>query len=214
MSEKICYTALFSNYEDLKEPLVITPGWTYLCITDQKINSKVWNILSIPQEENAQLAARKSKILQSNPHNIYSQSLWIDASFQINCNLDDFWNRYYKGGITSPRHPVRACAYREGQICMRRDLDGKRVEKQVKRYANEGMPAHGGLISSGILMRDNSQPVKDFCALWWEQIVNGSRRDQIGFAYADWKMPGVAHTFNYDYRVGNKFLYMKHYHNR
>jgi hypothetical protein len=215
MINKVIYTTLFSDYEDLKEPAEITPGWDYYCLTDQELNSPVWKIIRLREGvkpiSNPQLKAREHKI-SIMPY--ADQLIYIDASFQINCNLDDFWNKHYKGGITAPRHPARACVYREGQICMRRDLDGKRVEKQVSRYANEGMPAHGGLISSGILMRDNSQPVKDFCALWWEQIVNGSLRDQIGFAYCDWKLPGVANTFNYDYRVRQEFKYFKHYHNR
>jgi hypothetical protein len=210
MSEKIIYTALFGPYEELKEPSVITPGWRYVCVTDQDIKSDWWDICMFTGTENPQKDARIIKI-----KSFYGdQSIWIDASFQINTNLDDFWNKHYKGGITAPRHPVRACAYREAQICMRRDLDGKNVEKQINRYTNEGMPMNAGLISSGILMRDNSQPVKDFCSLWWDQIVNGSLRDQIGFAYSDWKMPGVAHAFNYDYRVRNEFVYSKHFHNR
>lgn len=213
MSEKIIYTALIGNYDDLKSPLIVTPGWRYLCFTDQPYISNTWEILpiEISVDFNPQFAARFLKIIPNHPLN---QSIWIDASFQINTNLDDFWNKHYKGGITAPRHPVRACAYREAQICMRRDLDGKNVEKQINRYTNKGMPMNAGLISSGILMRDNSQPVKDFCSLWWDQIVNGSLRDQIGFAYCDWKMPGVAHAFNYDYRVRNEFVYSKHFHNR
>jgi hypothetical protein len=215
MSEKIVYTALFGPYEELKEPLVITPGWKYICFTDQEVKSDAWKIEgTLVNNNNYQSQARFAKILFPYIYTEFKQLLWLDASFQINCNLDDFWNKHYKGGITAPRHPARACVYREGQICMRRDLDGKRVEKQVNRYANEGMPAHGGLISSGILMRDNSDPVKEFCDLWWKQIENGSLRDQIGFAYADWKLPGVAHTFNYDYRVRQEFIYTKHFHNR
>lgn len=213
MSEKIIYTALFGPYEDLKEPAVITPGWKYVCFTDQEFKSEVWKIIQSNYEEkeqDRQSVSRWFKIMKFEGF----QSIWIDASFQINTNLDDFWNKHYKGGITAPRHPVRACAYREAQICMRRDLDGKNVEKQINRYTNEGMPMNAGLISSGILMRDNSEPVKEFCDLWWNQIVNGSVRDQIGFAYCDWKMPGVAHAFNYDYRVRNEFIYSKHFHNR
>lgn len=211
MSKKVVYTAMFGKYEELKEPTIVTPGWEYVCFSDTECYSNVWSInKAMWNETNPQHRAREYKL------NAFfgEQSIWLDASFQINCNLDDFWNKHYKDGITAPRHPVRACAYREAQICMRRDLDGKNVHKQINRYTSEGMPMNAGLISSGILMRDNSQQVKDFCALWWEQILNGSLRDQIGFAYCDWKMPGVAHTFNYDYRVRQEFIYQKHYHNR
>lgn len=211
MSEKVIFTALFGDYENLKEPTVVTPGWKYICYTDQPLKSDVWEVTPfLPGVYVPQMFARLVKITWAN----FPQSIWLDASFQINTNLDDFWNKHYKGGICAPKHPARACAHREAQVCMRRGLDAERVQKQINRYANQGLPYNAGLISSGILMRDNSQPVKDFCSLWWEQIVDGSLRDQIGFAYSDWKMPGVSHTFDYDYRVRQEFIYQKHYHNR
>lgn len=210
MSDKVIFTALFGDYENLKEPTVITPGWKYICATDQDIFSDYWDIVKIEGTSNPQKDARITKI------KIFygDQSIWCDASFQINTNLDHFWNKYYNGGICAPKHPVRACAHREAQICMRRGLDTERVHKQISRYANKGLPYGGGLISSGILLRDNSQAVKDFCSLWWEQIENGSLRDQIGFAYCAWKHPEVVNTFDYDYRTRTEFQYFKHYHNR
>lgn len=213
MIDKVVYTALFGDYENLKEPLVITPGWKYICLTDQKLTSNAWQVIQsnyAEPKDNCQNVARWFKIMKYEG----AQSLWLDASFQINTNLDDFWNKHYKGGICAPKHPARACAHREAQVCMRMGLDTERVQKQITRYANQGLPYNAGLISSGILMRDNSQPVKDFCSLWWEQILNGSLRDQIGFAYTDWKMPGIANTFSYDYRVRQEFIYTKHYHKR
>lgn len=214
MSEKIIHTTLFGNYEELKDPTVVTPGWKYICITDQEIKSDIWEIIKSETPTDQQHQSRAVKI---HFHIHYPKSeclLWLDASFQINTNLDHFWNKHYKGGITAPRHPARACAYREAQVCMRRGLDADRVQKQSMKYANQGMPYNTGLISSGILMRDNSEPVKEFCKMWWDEIVNGSNRDQISFAYCDWKMPGVAHMFNYDYRVRQEFVYTKHYNRR
>lgn len=212
MSEKVIYTALFGQYEELKEPTVITPGWRYVCFTDQEIESKTWRVIQSnykEKEDNCQNVSRWFKIMKYEG----DQSIWIDASFQINCNLDDFWNQHFKAPITAINHPVRDCVYREAQICMRRGLDASNVEKQIKRYANAGLPYHNGLIASGILLRDNSDQTKEFCDLWWEQIANGSVRDQIGFAYAAWKMP-IVNYVNYDYRVREEFKYSKHFHKR
>ena len=44
---KVIYTAIFGDYDTLKEPLVITPGWKYICYTDQDFESKVWEIKKV-----------------------------------------------------------------------------------------------------------------------------------------------------------------------
>lgn len=213
MSDKIIYTALFGPYEELKEPLIITLGWRYVCVSDQPAISNAWNIVPISEHYTGQMAARYAKIFCYNKHS-HTQIIWIDASFQINCDLNEFWNKNYKGGITAPKHPVRKCVYKEADVCTNRGLDGERVRAQVNRYYGEGLPVNHGLVSSGILLRDNSEPVQKFCDLWWKQIEIESIRDQIGFSYTDWKMPGVAHTFDYDYRTGTDFIYKKHFHKR
>ena len=33
-SVKICYTCITGKYDALIEPLVVTPGWKYVCFTD------------------------------------------------------------------------------------------------------------------------------------------------------------------------------------
>ncbi len=78
---KVVYTALFGNYEELKEPAIITPGWQYICYTDQPIKSNTWQIIKEDAGVNPQLTARWFKIM----HWIdWEQSIWIDAAFKIN----------------------------------------------------------------------------------------------------------------------------------
>jgi hypothetical protein len=212
MKDKIIFTALFGNYEELKEPTFITPGWKYICFTDQEIESINWAIIQSQYKEkteDARSVARWFKIMKQEG----DQSIWIDASFQINCNLDDFWNEHFKAPFTAINHPVRNCMYKEAWACMKRKLGGTDVVKQMERYRDEGLPEKNGLISSGILLRNNSEQTKEFCDLWWKQVLSGSIRDQIGFAYAAWKMP-IVNYFDYDYRVRQEFIYSKHYHNR
>ena len=49
-SVKICYTCITGKYDALIEPLVVTPGWKYVCFTDQtNFTSKVWEIRPLPE---------------------------------------------------------------------------------------------------------------------------------------------------------------------
>ena len=47
---KVVYTCISGNYDTLKDPTVVTPGWEYICFTDQKVISNVWTIRPLPKE--------------------------------------------------------------------------------------------------------------------------------------------------------------------
>jgi hypothetical protein len=64
-------------------------------------------------------------------------------------------------------------------------------------------------------MRENTKEVVELCDLWLSQL-KWSYRDQIGFAYAEWKMPGIAHRMKepIDYRVSQEFVFKTHFNRR
>lgn len=211
--DKVIYTAIFGPYDDLKEPRVITPGWRYLCFTDQNLKSKNWEIIKRPiLPEGATRTARYYKIM-FHRHIEEEFSIWIDASFQINVDLNEWWTRF-KQPVTCIQHPVRNCVYKEVNVCLSRNIDAPGpLMKQKKNYNEAGLPARNGLIASGILMRKLNQSSIDLCDLWYQQLQLYSSRDQIAFAYASWRMP-VHHVIEWDYRTGQEFIYVKHLHKR
>ncbi len=59
---------------------------------------------------------------------------------------------------------------------------------QISRYKQENYPANNGLISGGILLRNHhSSKIKETMEHWWNEVKNGSRRDQLSFNYVAWK---------------------------
>jgi hypothetical protein len=210
---KTIFTAIFGPYDDLKEPQVITPGWQYICFTEQPIKSKVWRIERREMKpEGAARTARYYKIM-FHRHIETEFSIWIDASFLINTNLNEWWTRF-KEPITCVKHPVRDCAYQEARICANRGKDSELLlRKQVFSYRQSGLPKHNGLIASGLLMRKMNQQAIDLCDLWYQQVQLYSSRDQIGFSYAAWRQPSF-HVLDWDYRNNNEFLHVPHIHNR
>ena len=63
---KVVYTAIIGNYDELKEPKVISEGFDYVCFTDDvKLKSKVWKIIVVdnPQRLDNTRLSRKIKIL-------------------------------------------------------------------------------------------------------------------------------------------------------
>lgn len=212
--DKTIYTGIFGNYDNLKTPQVITPGWKYLCFTDQNLKSDVWEIIRRPMfPEGATRTARYYKIM-FHRHIESEFSMWVDGSFIINTDLNQWWEKHVKEPVTCIKHPVRTCAYKEIGVCIQRNIDAADLLiKQNTNYKRAGLPAQNGLIASGILMRKLNQLAIDLCDLWYQQVQLYSARDQIGFAYAGWRMP-VHHVIDWDYRTEQEFIYVKHLHKR
>lgn len=210
---KACYTAIFSNYEELKTPAIIPDGWDFICFTDQPLTSNVWKIIQVVSELQSQRAARQVKLL---PHVFlpeYEYTFWLDASFQININLELFWLRHFKSPMTCPDHPLRNCVYREVQSCIvNKRGDEEQIRQQGEAYKKLNVPAFNGIITSGVLMRQKTIGCMKMCDEWWEELCKYSARDQIAFAKISrgWKF----HTFAWDYSSSKELKYIRHYHKR
>src|SRR5688500_16882261 len=114
---KTIYTVIFGPYEELKEPLVITPGWQYICFTDQPFTSSIWDIKQVDTWADKRMHSREYKI---NFHKYINdqESIYIDGAFTINCNLDDWWNKHFKYPMTFVSHPRRNCVFAEIDRCI------------------------------------------------------------------------------------------------
>jgi hypothetical protein len=212
---KTCYSALFGNYEELKDPTVISKGWQYIVFTDQPIESKVWRVIQVPlRKEGPIRTARYYKIMFH--HHISSEfSMWVDASFTINVDLNLWWEKYFKRPFTTPYHPLRNCVYEEVAACIRNVRgDVNEISAQGKKYRRERVPARAGMISSGILMRQKVHEVERFCELWYHEMMRESTRDQLAWAYTMFKHPVAHYSFVWDYRTATDIQYTPHYNRR
>ena len=204
------YTAIFGNYDDLKEPFVITPGWKYICFTDQNLKSDTWEIRKVGLMDcGPQKTARYYKIMY---HKFIddSKSIWVDGTFYINCDLNEWWARF-EYPFTTIRHPFDNCVYTEIQSCIKGNkADLSVLKNQHDCYKKLGVPKNNGLIASGILMRVLTPDVINFCKAWWKQVEQFSGRDQIGFAYVNHKMPYSHNSIDWNYTVEHEFLHVPH----
>jgi hypothetical protein len=208
---KVIYSCLFSNYEEIKEPRVVTPGWEYIIFTDQDLKSNVWQIVKVALEDTPQKEARRYKLTKWTN---WEQSIWIDASFVIDTNLDEWWQKNFQKGFSAPKHPLRNCVYVEALDCIIAKRGNKdEVEKQMNEYKKLGIPARNGIIQSGLLMRENKPEVIELCEDWWEELKTRSIRDQIAFAKVSMNSE-IVHTYLWDYRREKDFIYRHHFNRR
>lgn len=214
MEDKICYTAIFGDYEELKDPAIVPKGWRFICYTDQPLQSSVWEIVRVkwPPDLNPQRFARWYKIMGWID---WKYSMWVDASFEIKVDLNDWWERRFKSPFSAAKHPLRTSIYAECRSCIVNNRgDNGKVIAQEQKYKQMAVPEFTGIITSGILLRENTQENIQLHEAWWKELSEQSVRDQLAFAFVSLGIDWI-HTYQWDYTQSkHEFVYSKHKHLR
>lgn len=220
--KKIIYTAIIGNYDTLKEPKVVTPGWEYICFTNNpSVRSDIWKIIGliIPEGSDPTETARMIKVDFSSSLKIEENdiSVWIDGSIQICCDLDWFFKHYITNQFSEMailHHNERNNEILEAQACVDYNkVDADLVKLQLRTYHNDGYRFDSGLVSSGLIMRKNTKIIRELCDIWKAQILQFTKRDQISFGYALWRRPVPINYLPYNI-LHNEKIFKLHPHNK
>lgn len=192
----VVYTAISNNYDILKIPKVLCPEWDYVCFTDryQYPGEHPWQIRHFDYIHAD--PTRTSRYVKTHPHIYfpeYEYSIWIDAHLLIETNfLENFTNEFIKNNelFAAVPHPFRDCTYQEADLCIQQQKDDKDIiYSQMATYRKEGFPTQWGLVETGILIRKhNDKRIRKLNNLWWREIDNYSKRDQLSLMFALWKL--------------------------
>ena len=219
----VVYTALFGNYSGIIEQPILD-NVDYICYTDQDIFSDSWKITKItpPVKDDNTRSNRYYKILPHKHLKEYQISIYIDANFLI---LKDFTSMI----LQKLKNNSMLCFDHNQTILDKRNciyLEHEELEKIAKNHGvyrdsietmqsqinflrTEKYPEDNGLISAGILIRNHHD--KDVIALmelWWDFVKNRSKRDQLSFNYAVWKLKfNNIEYLKGDIRSGNPWFY-------
>lgn len=189
------YTAIFGEYDVLKEPEYIAPNCDYYIFTDCKVPSEsIWKKLDYDhiEEMKGMDSYHLSKFVKIFPNLFfkdYDYSIWVDGATTIIADLYPFIDRLNENPIGMFDNPVHDCIYTEADFLVYYNRVQKDVIKsQISHYRKEGYPKHRGMFECTIIARQHHN---DKCVHimneWWNQIVTFSMRDQISFPYVLWK---------------------------
>ena len=195
MNKKVVYTCITGGYDTLSNPKHVTSGFDYICFTDNKeIRSDVWEIRRLPKEVENLSNVKKQRFVKINPHLLlkeYDISIWVDGNVVLKGDLNKFVSNTVKDdcSVYVPKHPSRNCLYAESNAVVRMKKDKSEITNpQMDRYKAEGFPKNYGLLQSNILLRKHNE--SDCIKLmedWFNEVKNGSHRDQLSFNYVSWK---------------------------
>lgn len=221
-NKKVVYTCITGNYDRLKDPKYINGDFDYICFTDSKnMSSTVWDIRPLPAETEGLSQIKKQRYVKINAHKVlpeYELSIWVDGNVDILGDLNQFIEGVKKDGVSIyvPQHPVRKCIYDEAKIVIASRKDSKDVvNKQIERYKSDGFPADYGLLQSNIMLRmHNSEDCIRFMDAWFDELRDGSRRDQLSFNYVLWKNNDIKISYLDKYIYRSKWFNWRKGHSR
>ena len=172
------------NKDKLKDPLFVNKDYTYLRITDDPCESKVWTQKYC---ELNRYACREYKIRAAKFFPEFDYSIWHDGSLRQKSDLRHLIEIVEDADIASYLHTHRNDLNEEMLMCIKLNkYFPKTLRKQVRDYQSKGC-FNGLLFETGVLVRKHNMNMLEFGEMWWNELLKYSIRDQISFPYVLWK---------------------------
>lgn len=182
---KCIYTAIFGDYDTLKDPLIIEDGYEYICFSDKEIDSKIWKIKKYKLTGTVIMEARRVKILGLEYLMDYDYLVWVDASLRIKGRLSEFYST--KKTPIFFKHPHHNSLKEELDKCiLKKKANAKRLTDQYDRYIHGGYPDDQGMIQTGVMFRYNTRSIRIMMRKWFREVENETHRDQMSWNYLTW----------------------------
>ena len=182
---KVCLTMIFDDYDDIKDPNVMSDGWDYFVITDKLQGSLVWEDVIYKDEGDPKM---KMEHVLTKPWDFIDFDVCAIIGGQIELGMD--LNKVVMThDMSVPKHPTRDCVYQEANACIMLGKDDTDViNEQMDRYEADGYPEGNGMVQTGITFRKYTEAVVELGDMWWNQVNIGSKRDQLSFNYCCHKL--------------------------
>lgn len=182
-------TAIFGPGFALHEPTDIWPGCRFVCITDQTLKARQWEIRHCKPKPDPRRRNRRVKALLH--RHVDGPTLYLDAEFQVTEDPRDLVGPALEAGSwAATRHPQRDCLFDEADVCFRKRLteSPEALAVQVARYRKAGMPEHFGLWAGGVLARRGDEQSRKLGEAWWSETARGAERDQVSLPFVVWRL--------------------------
>lgn len=193
----VVYTCITGGYDALKEPLFKGSNTQYVMYTDNdnKCDDSKWCFYNIPDIGELD-KSHINRYIKMHPFELFASdydfSIYIDGNVQAVSDLSVLPEMLQSEiGFSVHKHRYRDCIYDEEQVC---EWKGKgntqMMRSQMKRYMEEGFPAHFGLGECTVIVTDLRSPTaRKIYDKWWEEYLHsGSYRDQLCLPYVIWKL--------------------------
>jgi hypothetical protein len=205
-SRAVVYTAIFGDYDALKQPAPQDDPCDFICFTDNRMPPRVgvWRVVHIKRASGThpRMQAKRFKLLS---HEVFPNgrlawrfaplwrrpridlSIWVDASLRIKnpTFVADMRELVADGDWAMFAHQWRDCIYDEADASLILEkYRGLPIAQQVESYKSI-VPPHGGLYACGVIVRREpaGQRMADVNARWWRENLRWTYQDQLSLPY-------------------------------
>ena len=196
--KKVVYTALFGNYDQIHS-INKEKGYDYFMFTEQNYENITtnWTIINVEQNMNFTNkidVMKKQRFYKTHPHLFfknYDLSIYIDATFEIKGNLDNFILRILTPNLSIYvfEHPFIDTIINEFKAILFFKKDSmKNIIPVREKYKREKFPDDNGHAECCMIVRKhNDKNCINLMEKWFYEIKHNSYRDQLSFNYVLWK---------------------------
>lgn len=189
----VVYTAIAADYDQLRPVKLLSPGVDYVCFTEPgKPAAPGWTARSLPRLDLPPQS--ENRYAKFHPHLLFPDhdaSIYVDGNIEIVGDMAVFANDALpdKCTIALYDHPVRISAFEEAIECALVGFDYcSSIRRQLQRYNAEGFASTGGLLEGNVIARrHHDAAVIRAMSCWWEEWMDGVKRDQLSLMYILWK---------------------------
>lgn len=191
-NKKVIVTCLIGNYEKPTDEFEHMPGFDYILYTDKPIKLKSWKTIIVEFNSGKELSStKKQRFIKTHLTEIlneYELVCYVDANTTINKVLYEHIDKN-KGNIVTFKKHIRNCVYDEINACIKAKKESNGICELVrKRLTDENYPKNNGLFENNVIvLKPNNKRLNELMRLWWREIYNYSKRDQLSLNYVIWK---------------------------
>lgn len=189
------YTAIYGDYDDIVDPLYKDPNCDYYIFTDQEVKKdSIWKKIDFdfPEEVNTEfLKNRYVKIFPNKIFKDYDYSIYVDGNLIITSEISLYLKNFESiCGIGMHKHPSNTGIYEEVDYNLRlKKITSEEAKMIKKKYNNNNMPNNYGMFECNVILREHfNYRCMEIMDMWWDEIINGVKRDQLYFTYVLYKL--------------------------
>lgn len=192
------YTCVTNNYDQIIHPHRQEENVDFFFFTnDPKIESSFWKVMmpvSPPRLASGHDINRFHKLFPHQFLHAYRYSVYMDGNVRYSGKFSDLVDqlRIQNLALAAYSHSCKRSVEEEASTCVKENrldsYDLERIDYQLSHYKSDGFDTTTPITENNLIVRDHHHPTLPFTmSLWWSQLFEFSKRDQISLQYAIWK---------------------------
>jgi hypothetical protein len=197
-TDLIVYTCSTRGYDYVVQMQRATPGLRFLLFTDDFSQCPAgWELRPLVSPPRLRVGHDINRFHKIFAHHVLPDcrySVYLDGNIGFHDDMELLVNRLRERNLAlgAFKHPSIRTLAEEADACIKvkkfDDYDRDKVTQQLSFYRSEGLDMNQLITANYLLVRDHGfSGLPEAMSLWWSQLFEFSKRDQMSLAYVLWK---------------------------